>query len=161
MTVDDVARRAAVGKATVYRRWASKDQLAFAAVEQLFATQFIIPDTGSLRGDLIATHTAFLEFANSQRGYDYFRTRMVESLRDERIREIARGAAAPTIDALREMYERGVRRGEVRPDANLTWPMMTLFGLVHTAIFAGYQMPTVDDVTQLVDFTLAGIERHS
>ena len=36
MTVDEVAARAGVGKATVYRRWAAKEDLAVAAMEQLY-----------------------------------------------------------------------------------------------------------------------------
>ncbi|KQM60999.1 TetR/AcrR family transcriptional regulator [Agreia sp. Leaf210] len=57
MTIDMVAARAGAGKATVYRRWASKNELVLDAVaclkkSDLDALQ--IPDTGSLRGDLVA-----------------------------------------------------------------------------------------------------------
>src|SRR5688572_25806119 len=39
-TVDEVAARAGVGKATVYRRWPSKEDLAFAAMQSLYSDEF-------------------------------------------------------------------------------------------------------------------------
>jgi AcrR family transcriptional regulator len=52
-TVDAVARAAGSGKAAVYRRWESKTALVIAAVRALYQPPEI-PDTGSLRGDLLA-----------------------------------------------------------------------------------------------------------
>ncbi len=53
MTVDEVASSAGVGKATVYRRWSRKEDLAVAAMEQLYRDEMPPPDTGSIRGDLL------------------------------------------------------------------------------------------------------------
>ncbi|MBV8956658.1 MAG: TetR/AcrR family transcriptional regulator, partial [Solirubrobacterales bacterium] len=52
LRVDDVAERAAVGKATIYRRYRSKDVLISAVVATL-VSEIAIPDTGSTRGDLL------------------------------------------------------------------------------------------------------------
>ena len=55
MTIDMVAARAKAGKATLYRRWASKGELvidAVACMKQIDPDA--IPDTGTLRGDLVA-----------------------------------------------------------------------------------------------------------
>lgn len=57
MTIDMVAARAKAGKATVYRRWSSKAELVLDAVACLKAGEIdldALPDTGSLRGDLVA-----------------------------------------------------------------------------------------------------------
>src|SRR2546426_7676471 len=55
MTIEGVAERAGVGKASIYRRWPSKGALAFDAVlDAILATQ-PTPDTGSLGGDLVDT----------------------------------------------------------------------------------------------------------
>jgi len=57
MTVDMVAARAKAGKATVYRRWASKAELvvdAVACMNRVAVDSETLPDTGTLRGDLIA-----------------------------------------------------------------------------------------------------------
>ncbi|GFM51806.1 TetR family transcriptional regulator [Pseudomonas cichorii] len=57
MTMDMVASRAKAGKATVYRRWSSKAELILDAVSHLKRDQInleSLPDTGTLRGDLLA-----------------------------------------------------------------------------------------------------------
>ncbi len=56
MTMDMVALRAGAGKATVYRRWASKEALVLDAVAQLKNGQVDLdrlPDTGTFRGDML------------------------------------------------------------------------------------------------------------
>lgn len=51
-TVEEVAARAGVGKATIYRRWSTKEELVLAAAERVMV-QVEPPDTGSLRDDLV------------------------------------------------------------------------------------------------------------
>jgi AcrR family transcriptional regulator len=58
LTMESVAARAKTGIAVLYRRWANKDQLVFAAIERYGQAHPVeIPDTGSLRGDLLALLT--------------------------------------------------------------------------------------------------------
>jgi AcrR family transcriptional regulator len=57
MTIDQVAARARAGKATLYRRWSSKSELVIDAVACMKGGSFdpaSLPDTGTLRGDLVA-----------------------------------------------------------------------------------------------------------
>jgi AcrR family transcriptional regulator len=54
LTVDAVATRARVSKATLYRRWPGKRELVLAAVQANLPDPEGLPDTGSLRGDLLA-----------------------------------------------------------------------------------------------------------
>ncbi|RWZ49868.1 TetR/AcrR family transcriptional regulator [Labedella phragmitis] len=57
MTIDMVAARAKAGKATLYRRWSSKPELVLDAVACMKSSEIdleALPDTGTLRGDLIA-----------------------------------------------------------------------------------------------------------
>ncbi len=55
LTMESVAARARTGVAVLYRRWPSKDDLAVAAIGHYGKTHPVeMPDTGSLRGDLLA-----------------------------------------------------------------------------------------------------------
>src|SRR5918992_276858 len=65
LRMDDVADRAGVGKATIYRRYRSKDDLVTAAVYAL-VSEITIPDTGSTRADLAALmHSAVQVYSGS------------------------------------------------------------------------------------------------
>ncbi len=59
LTMESVAARAQTGVAVLYRRWANKDQLVLAAIEHYGQAHPVeIPDTGTLRGDLLALLTS-------------------------------------------------------------------------------------------------------
>lgn len=51
LTMDEVARRAGTNKNALYRRWPNRVALGVAAYRRLAATETVLPDTGSLRGD--------------------------------------------------------------------------------------------------------------
>jgi AcrR family transcriptional regulator len=58
LTMESVAARAGTGIAVLYRRWANKDELVLAAFEHHRVNHPVdLPDTGSLRGDLLAALT--------------------------------------------------------------------------------------------------------
>lgn len=63
LTVDAVAAAAKASKATVYRRWPSKAELVLAAFTEGIRQVAVSPDTGSLRGDLLALGTIIREQA--------------------------------------------------------------------------------------------------
>ena len=68
MSMDAVAARAGVGKATIYRRWAGKAPLVLDTVRARGFELVDVPDTGTLRGDLIdAVRRAALAAATSRR----------------------------------------------------------------------------------------------
>jgi len=52
LTMDAVASQAGVGKATIYRRWRTKQDLVVDTVAELNRAEITQPDTGSLRSDL-------------------------------------------------------------------------------------------------------------
>ena len=54
LTMDRVAERAGVGKAALYRRWPSKQEMLIDLVGQYAIKAVLPPDTGSLRDDLLA-----------------------------------------------------------------------------------------------------------
>ncbi|MFD9888837.1 TetR/AcrR family transcriptional regulator [Amycolatopsis sp. NPDC059027] len=58
LTMESVASRAGTGVAVLYRRWANKDELVLAALEHYRDSHPVdVPDTGSLRGDLLEALT--------------------------------------------------------------------------------------------------------
>jgi AcrR family transcriptional regulator len=158
MTVDEVASNAGVGKATVYRRWSRKEDLAVAAMEQLYRDEMPSPDTGTIRGDLESMFASVLTFVNSPAGIDYVRTTIKESMRDDRIATLYREASLRAAASATLVFERAIDRGEVRPDIPVRSAVELLGGLIATRIITGEDMPGLDDLDDLVDLILRGVE---
>jgi AcrR family transcriptional regulator len=156
-TVDEVAARAAVGKATVYRRWRSKDDLAVAAMASLFASEIPEPDTGSIRGDLTESYRRALEFVNSPAGARFVRMSVGESIRDERIAALYRSSVERREEQSRRTIKQAINRGEVRADADVDAAVQWLGGVITARAVVGRPFPAVDEAESLVEFTLRGI----
>ncbi len=157
MTVDEVASNAGVGKATVYRRWARKEDLAVAAMQQLYQDEMPAPDSGSIREDLQTLYTSVLTFVNSPAGLDYVRTTIKESMRDDRIATLYREASHRAEGNAAEVFERAIARGEVRPDVHMDGAVQFLGSLVAMRAITGQAMPGLDELDDLVELLLHGI----
>ncbi|MCW2779596.1 MAG: transcriptional regulator, TetR family [Marmoricola sp.] len=157
MTVDDVASRAKVGKATVYRRWARKDDLALAAMQQLYSTQMPVPDCGNLREDLRQSYLGALAFANSPEGAAYFRMSIGESMRDQRITALYRDAVEGAESASREIFERAIARGEIRSGPAIGYAIEWLAGILTIRTVIDRRPLAVEEIDAMVDFTLHGL----
>src|SRR3712207_1262916 len=68
LTMDAVASEAGVGKATIYRRWRTKEELVVDTVSELNAVEAEPVDTGSIEGDLRAVMRAMVALVNSPAG---------------------------------------------------------------------------------------------
>jgi AcrR family transcriptional regulator len=157
MTVDEVAARARAGKATVYRRWSGKEDLAFAALEQLYGNELPVPDTGSLLEDLRAATRQALEFSASETGRAYLRMTVGESLRDRRVGALYTAAFEGQEAAAREMFQRGIDRGELRPDFRMDMAVDWFAGLMILYAVIDRPVPSPDEADELIDFVLEGI----
>jgi AcrR family transcriptional regulator len=116
LTMDAVAVRARAGKGTVYRRWPSKEELALDAVARLQLQQVPLdplPDTGTLRGDLLALFRP--ESAAESERRDKAAAGLVSMLSHHTaFAEAAHSALVdPWADAHRALMLRAVGRGEV------------------------------------------------
>jgi AcrR family transcriptional regulator len=118
VTMEGVAARAGVGKASLYRRWPTKEQLVIAAVVHRCGEHDTAPDTGSLRGDVTAycrqvldklrRHGAILRAVNAETARnpaldESFRTTFLQQRRAQ----------------VREVLTRAVDRGELPQGADL------------------------------------------
>jgi AcrR family transcriptional regulator len=156
-TVDDVAALAGVGKATVYRRWPSKEDLAVAAMESLYSAEMPEPDTGSIRTDLVASYRSALAFVNTPGGAAFLRTGIAESVRDDRIAALHRTSTERREEHSRITFQRAIERGEVRPDIDVDAAVQWLGGLLALRAITHRPMPPVEDAEKLVEFTLRGV----
>jgi AcrR family transcriptional regulator len=122
MTVDMVAARAKAGKATLYRRWPSKAELvieAVACMKQRDSDPADLPDTGTLRGDLVALIRPH-SIEESERKVQVMGGLVSMLSRDPGLAEAVNDAITePRARLNRALMERARERGEIRADADL------------------------------------------
>ncbi|MGW2704629.1 TetR/AcrR family transcriptional regulator [Streptomyces sp. NPDC001340] len=119
LTMEGVAAGAQTGKAAVYRRWPSKEDLVADALEAGLPRFEGVPDLGSVREDLLALCRRARDAMFSRPG---FALRAVihecDPAQAERFHGVIfEGVVEPTLKLLREVVTRGIGRGEVRSDA--------------------------------------------
>ena len=141
LRLEHVAAHAGVGKATIYRRWRSKEQLAQALLADLAAPHIAIDETGDTREEMLAAvmnpMRALIESdfgpvirallsqiaANPALG-DPFRATVVQARRDE----------------IGRMIARGIERGDLCPDADADVATELLVGPVYFRFMFGGEL---------------------
>lgn len=157
-TVEGVAQRAGVGKAAIYRRWTSREAVLAAAVAAV-VSEITIPDSGSAREDLLELMRQAVSLYRGDAG------RMMPGLASA-MAEHAEVATAVRVGflgtrraALMEVVDRGIARGELRPDIDRELTLDFLGGpLFYRLLITGGDLD--DDLTEgTVDILLRGIGR--
>ncbi len=158
VSMDAVAERAGVSKATIYRWWPSKEMLALDALLDWADASAPPRDTGSLRGDVHAlirpwvreirrrpfgpAIAAFINEAQSNAKFaDAYRTHFVE----------------PRRDAMRAVFARAVARGEVPADLDLEVALDLIYGPIYHRLLHGHAALTDRSARDAVELALNGI----
>jgi len=122
MTIDMVAARAKAGKATLYRRWSSKTELVLEAVACLKAKEIdldALPDTGTLRGDLVAMIKT-PSIRESERKLKVMAAIVSMIARNPELAATAQEALVqPRAAVNRILFQRAADRGEISPDVDI------------------------------------------
>jgi AcrR family transcriptional regulator len=130
LRMEDVADRAGVGKATIYRRYRSKDELVTDAVGAL-VSEIEIPDSGSTRTDLLVLMGEAVELYSGSLAAGLMPTVIDEMSRNAEFAAVARdGVLAARRAALRSVFDRAVLRGDLRSDLDVELALDVLGGAV-------------------------------
>jgi AcrR family transcriptional regulator len=117
LSVERVAERAGASKASLYRRWPSKVELVMDAIYHVLPDPASPPDTGSLRGDILAVMRAVAENLAGPAGQAMSGI-MSDALGDpDKARQVRSYARGTSQMGMREIARRAVARGEVDPAA--------------------------------------------
>jgi AcrR family transcriptional regulator len=124
--MEAIARRAGVGKASLYLRWTSKEALLADALTMRLARVTDV-DTGTLHGDLVELATQMLDIYAG----DTSRVALRLSLEGEAIPGVAEHYQAvrqSQVLAARAIVRRGIQRGELAANTPVTLLLDTLVG---------------------------------
>ncbi len=128
LRTDEVANRAKVGKATIYRRYRSKEELVTAAVATL-VSEITVPNEGSTREDLLALMREAVDVYTGSLAPGLMPSLVAEMRRSPDLaRTVREGFLAGRRWALREVLERGVVRGDLDSDLDYELALDVLGG---------------------------------
>jgi AcrR family transcriptional regulator len=156
LTMEAVAARAGVGKATIYRRFADKDELVLAAVEAVKPAP-PEPVGESVRDDLIAIAAHFNRVRDGIAG-QIMPCMVPELQRPGRLRDLYMKLVEDRREITRSVLRRGIATGELRPDTEIELAA-ALLAAPNTMTSLG-MMPRLDPeglAERTVDMVLRGI----
>jgi AcrR family transcriptional regulator len=160
MSMDEVAERAGVSKATIYRWWASKELLALDALAADWASPIPAPqrDTGSLRGDLLARLRPWLRQLNQKPYARVIAGLIAQAQTDPEFAALYRvHFVAPRRDATRPLLLRAIDRGEIAAGTDLDFALDLLYGPIYHRLLNGHA-PLNDRFTrQVVEAVVAAL----
>jgi AcrR family transcriptional regulator len=155
--IEEVAARASVGKATVYRWWPNKGALIADAFASSTTRKLRFPDTGSVYTDMSQQMRQLIKVLRSRRG------RIVSAI-------LAAGQSdKDLIEAFRERFlwprrreayatlRRGIERGELRKDLDPDLLLDSLYGPIYMRFLIQHDRLTPEFVDRLCKLVLAGV----
>ena len=157
-TIDTVAARAGVSKATIYRHWGSRARLLHAALSSLEGP-YVRTEGDSLREDLTVLLWHLVEFFNRRDIGRVFASFIDAAARDPELAELHQQTMRRARDSFEHVIRRGIERGELPADLDV--------GLLIDVIRAPFiyrrvvaQVPVrAADIEPVVDLVLAAFSR--
>jgi AcrR family transcriptional regulator len=158
VSMDAVAARAGVSKATIYRWWPTKETLALDALYHEWAAVPPPRDTGSLRSDLLSQLRPWVRLAG-QRPYGRAIAALVTEAQTnlEFAREYRARFVEPRREPVRTILRRAIDRGEIPASTKIEVAVDLLYGPVYHRLLHGHAPLNDQFIRDVIDTALGGI----
>jgi AcrR family transcriptional regulator len=156
ISIEAVAAKAGVGKATIYRRWPNKEALLVDAVGSMKGP-LPEPEGKSVRDDLVMLIAAN-RTSRAKRFGKVTACLLPEFGRDDEMNQMFQAVVEPRRDVMRRVLRRGVETGELRADLDVELTLLMLSGpsMVQNMLNWNPRVPEQGFAESLVDAVLRG-----
>jgi AcrR family transcriptional regulator len=151
----EIARRAGVGTPAIYRRWPTKADMAIDIVEHVSEPE-PIPDTGSIRDDLVAFMKLRLRTWTTPMFRKVVLPTLMEGNREGAVASDISVRFASYRKALEARIGRSIEAGELRVGTNPGRLVDLLMGTIAMPLLFFQEPPAVDEADMIVDQVLSG-----
>jgi AcrR family transcriptional regulator len=159
LTMEQVRERSGVGKATIYRRYSSKEELVAAAIVHLNADIPMPEDSGSVLGDFAATAQMVLEGAARTGALTLMPRLLSEVTNDPEMHALfSEHLVEPRRRVVRGIVERAKERGEIRADVDLDLAVDLMVGpMIYRLIVGGGNPEALGNPAEVLAAVLDGL----
>ena len=159
LTMEAVRERSGVGKATLYRRYGSKEELVKAAIVHLNSDIPMPEDTGSVAGDFAATAQNVLAGAARTGALTLMPRLLSEVTGDPEMHALfSEHLVEPRRRVVRAIVERAKLRGEIRDDVDSDLAVDLMVGpFIYRVIVSGGDPAGLGNPAELLHAVLAGL----
>ncbi len=159
LALTEVAKRAGVSTATLYRRWPSKAPLVLDALRTLILT-IALPDTGDTQHDLIVFVTERIQTLSSPLLAQLIPALTAEAQRNHAFAEMFRSLQAPVRQQAFTLFDRGIARGDFPATLDRDLALDLLLGPITFRLLVGGAPLDPQVAPAIVEGVLHGIGLH-
>jgi AcrR family transcriptional regulator len=156
LSLERVARRAGVHKTTLYRRWGTREELVLEAMLERAAEHISVPDTGSLREDLLELARTAAANASSPEVAAMARAVVAGAPFDSRMAAANRRFWAERLALDAVIVERAIARGEVPAGTDAQRVIEAVLGPIHLRLLLTGAPVDHEFLAGVVDIVVAG-----
>jgi len=157
-TVDTVAERSGVSKATIYRHWGSRARLIHAALSSLEGP-YVETEGDSLREDLTVLLSHLVDYFNRPDIGRVFPSFIDAAVRDPELAELHRETIGRARTSFEKVVRRGIERGELPEDLDVElFVDVVRAPFIYRRVLAGSPVGT-SDVDGILDIVLGAFVR--
>ncbi|RRS01710.1 TetR/AcrR family transcriptional regulator [Glycomyces terrestris] len=157
MTMEGIAKRAGVGKQTIYRWWPSKGAVLQEALNGMIGAETDFPDTGDIAADLRTQMTRVVALLEGEIGTYVSGLIAAAQAEPELAETMVANIFGPRVEACRQRLERAVRQGQIRSDADLVGIAELLYAPLYYRMLLRTRPVSTEQVGQILELVFSGI----
>jgi AcrR family transcriptional regulator len=157
ISVESVAERAQVNKTTIYRRWPTPEKLVRAALLRVASESSVVPDTGTLRGDLSKLINMLRVVLASPHTHALIRMHLGGTMHGD-LAALSLAIRHQKDEQMKTIFVRAVERGELPPGTDIDLLYDTIVGAFFNFAVFRPDPASKARMEQAVDLILVGAE---
>ena len=154
MSLEGIAARAGVGKATIYRRWPNKASVVMDAFLAATSKENPFLNTASAREDIRRQMRSVVKVLNGPRGQTIATLIGVVQADNELAEAFRTRFVAVRREQAKDVLKRGIANGEFKPEMDLESVLDCLYGPLYFRLLIGHEKASTKYADQLVDLVL-------
>jgi AcrR family transcriptional regulator len=158
LTMEGIAKRAGVGKQTIYRWWPSKAAILLEALTDRATNTLDFPDTGDIVTDLRTQMSTVVQAFNNPMFAAYSRGLIAAAQSDPEIAAaVVKTVIQPRVDLCVERIEKAQQAGAVRRDLDPRDIVELLYAPLYYRLLLHTRPVSTDQVETVLSLTFTGI----